>query len=336
MSGPTTPPPAQQTLLASGQPARFRLGPAGVPTLFNGNYSYRISVPQGATRLTIRLNSDTQAVDTDLYARYGADTGLADGSVVADFESVTTFANETIVIDSSSSTPLRPGDYYISIVLYTTGAQAVGSVTAIIERSTVAPPVSGAQTLRSGVPMQIQLPAVSSGTLFTGDNAFRIDVPANSAQLEIVLRTEPSSADVDLFARFAVEPAVVNGRIAADHASTSDAGNEQLTIQRLTVPALRTGTYFIALALYSTGVSPRSTLTATIIPETDKRETSIEKRTPFETVTGRLNPKVRPAVFVEPAQLIGGAPSGPGKQAPTAELRSKQDVLKKVRQQVAQ
>jgi hypothetical protein len=126
--------PSQPTVLLPGQPARFDLPAVDQPTLFNGNYSFAVDVPQGASRLQIHLSSEFPQVDTDLYVRYGEQPALADGDVLADHVSGSTLANETLLITSQSAPALRPGRYWISIATFTPGAQTGGTITATVSR----------------------------------------------------------------------------------------------------------------------------------------------------------------------------------------------------------
>ena len=59
--------------LTPGQPANFRLGPVDNPRLFRGDYSYRLEVPENASRVTFALNSTDPDVNVDLYVRFGED-----------------------------------------------------------------------------------------------------------------------------------------------------------------------------------------------------------------------------------------------------------------------
>jgi hypothetical protein len=127
--------PVQPTILSPGQPARFSLPSVDQPTLFNGNYSFAIDVPEGASRLQINLASEFPQVDTDLYVRYGDQPTLSDGDVIAEHVAGTDFANETLIINAQSSPALRPGRYWISIASFTVGAQTSGTITATVSRS---------------------------------------------------------------------------------------------------------------------------------------------------------------------------------------------------------
>ncbi len=130
-------PPRVGGQLTSGQAARFRLGPVGSRTLFNGDHSYRLQVPANASRVTLTLDSDDNSVDTDLYVRRGQDVSTT-GS--ADYRSTSGSGDEEIVIDRSSSPPLQAGTYYVSLRLYDTGVVAEGTLTATVELEQTPPP----------------------------------------------------------------------------------------------------------------------------------------------------------------------------------------------------
>ena len=129
------PPPSNRAggPLTPGQPANFRLGPVDNPTIFRGDYSYRLEVPENASRVTFVLNSADPDVDVDLFVRFGEDNVLRDRRVVSDYSSETTSGNERIVITRSSDPPLRAGTYYVSLALFDTGVVAEGTLTATIE-----------------------------------------------------------------------------------------------------------------------------------------------------------------------------------------------------------
>lgn len=256
--------PPAVTTLAPGVPARFDLPAVASPTVFTGDYSYKIDVPQGATQLIVRLNSESPSVDTDLYVRAGQDVVVTDTGVTADYSSNSRLANETIVIDASSTPPLKAGTYYISLGTYTTGVRATGTVSASVERPTGTAPISGARTLVSGTAVEFSYPAVTSPVLLQGDLGYRIEVPANAASLTIDLASNPTSVDLDLHARYGAEPNVVNTRINADYTSASDTGVERIVINNLSVPPLRAGTYFISASVWTTGIPIRGTIKATI------------------------------------------------------------------------
>ncbi|MEK7408077.1 MAG: PPC domain-containing protein [Acidobacteriota bacterium] len=312
------PAPTTTTVVTSGVPAKFSLPAVEAPTLFTGSYSFRITVPEGSANLKVQVASAVPAIDVDVYVRYESDVDLSpDGEVIADYGAEGETGNEMLAISAASSPPLRPGTYYIALALYTTGTASSGTVTATVERASIAPPVSATRALVSGVPAQFSLPDVGQPTFFSGQYGFRIVVPPASGKLEISLRTDTAGADVDLFARFGAEPELVNGRIVADYGSTSDTGNEYLTIGPLAVPPLRSGVYFIAMALYTPGLPAQGTITATVTPADRLSAPALLKSEPPEAPPGLpLEPKRGWAVAVPiPAALKEEAPAELFKQS---------------------
>ena len=136
---------ANGSMLTPGQPAPFRLGPVdNLPlvqrgyrfTLFRGDDSFRLEVPDNASRVTLTLSPDRP--DMELYVRFGQDNVVRDGRVVSDYDSWGWsggfFSNqEKVIITRSSDPPLRGGTYYVSIGLFDTRVVAEGTLTAIIE-----------------------------------------------------------------------------------------------------------------------------------------------------------------------------------------------------------
>ena len=99
-----TPPPTSGGTLTPGQPVSFRRGPVDTPTLFRGDFSFRLEVPEDASRVTFTLESD---VDVELAVRYGEDNAVEDRSLVTDHRSRNPAGNEEIVITPQSDPPLR-------------------------------------------------------------------------------------------------------------------------------------------------------------------------------------------------------------------------------------
>jgi uncharacterized protein (TIGR03437 family) len=124
-------------------------------------------------------------------------------------------------------------------------------------------PAAGTQ-LTSGQVVNWQLPAVSGGSLFNGSNGYRIVVPEGATRLDIVLKTNTAGVDTDLHVRLGADVAVANSRVVSDYSSTSDGGSESVSITAGSNPALRAGTYYIAIALYTTGTAVSGTLVATV------------------------------------------------------------------------
>jgi uncharacterized protein (TIGR03437 family) len=249
--------------LTSGQPANFTLPAVSTPTLMSRAGAFRIVVPDGATKLEVRLVTSPAAADTDLFVRFGGEPDLAGGQVVADYSSIGDTGVETITITAGSTPPLLPGTYYLTVGLYSTGMAASGTLTATVERAATTAP-SSATRLNSGAAADFSLPAVSVSTLFTGASAFRIDVPQGATRLEVRVNTTTANADLDLYVRFGAEPAVLDGRVTADFRATSESGSETIVITPASSPPLQAGSYFIGLVLFTTGLAARGTVTAAV------------------------------------------------------------------------
>ncbi len=259
-----TPPvaPSGPTLLRSGVPATFSLPAVDSPTLYTGDYGFRITVPEGATSLNVRLNTTTPNVDLDLYVRADADLDLADGQVLADFYSESDSGNESITITRTSSPQLKPGTYFIGLGVFAQGIVTSGIVTATVERAPGAAPSDGSQLVTIGQPARYSFPAVTSGTLFTGSSMYRLEA-VNINRLEIRINTDTPGADVDLFVRYGLPPTVESGRVVADFSSTGDTGDELVVLQPGAGSPLRTGVYYIAMAVFTKDTPVTGTLLVT-------------------------------------------------------------------------
>ena len=73
--------------LTPGRPVSFSRGPVDSPTLFTGDHSFRLEVPDNASRVTFTLESVDPDVDVDLYVRFGEDNAVQDRRVVTDYSS---------------------------------------------------------------------------------------------------------------------------------------------------------------------------------------------------------------------------------------------------------
>lgn len=284
--------PSAPVTLTSGVPAKLALPAVDNPILFSGNYSYKIQVPEGATRMTIRLTTATPNADVDLYARYGADVTLSDeGEVVADFYSETQTGNEVIVLSPATDPVLRAGTYYISTALFTLGVPVTGSITATVERAPAATPELGRE-LRFDEAVRFSLPAAEGPVLYGGQYVYRVNVDQPGG-LKFTLRTETPGVDVDLHVRFQQPPAIVNGRMAADFSATGDTGDEDLTV----LPNLignRLGTYYVALSVYTPGVPVTGTLRVTqLLPGLSGDEKRAGEAIAKESEGGPVKQKLR-------------------------------------------
>jgi hypothetical protein len=80
--------------------------------------------------------------------------------------------------------------------------------------------------------------------------------------MEISLRTETPGADVDLYVRYGSPPEVREGRVVADFSASGVTGDERLTITPGANSPLRSGTYWVAMVVFTPGVATTGTLEA--------------------------------------------------------------------------
>ena len=266
--------PKAATPLSPGQPATFSLGPVDNPTLFTGDNSFRLLVPDSATSVTVTLESVDPTVDVNLFVRFGEDNDVQNGRIVSDYSSKGSTGNEEIVITPQSDPPLRAGTYFVSVALLETGVVARATLTAEVERDDAPLPSTGGGTLTPGQPSAFRLGPVDNPIIFTGDKSFRLEVPTGASRVIFTLESVDPDVDVDLYVRFGVDNAVRNGRAVFDHGSRGPTGNERIGITRRSDPPLRAGTYFVSVLVYDTGVVAEGTLTAAV--ETDTTDCHLD------------------------------------------------------------
>ena len=266
-----TPPPTSDGTLTPSQPVSFQRGPVDNPTIFFGNHSFRLEVPEDASRVTFTLESDA---DVALVVRYGEDNAVEDGSLVTDHRSRNPAGNERILITPRSDPPLRSGTYFVSVAVWATGVVANCTLTAEVELDGEdQTPISGG-TLTPGQPADFRLGPVDSRTLFTGDHSFRLEAPENAARVTFTLESVDPDVDLALFVRYGEDNTVQDGRTVFDHGSRNPEGNERIGITRRSDPPLRAGTYFVSIAVFATGVVAEGTITATV--ETDAEDCHLD------------------------------------------------------------
>ena len=126
--------PKAATPLSPGKSTTFSVGPVDSSTLFTGDHSFQLLVPESATSVTFTLESVDPGIDMDLFVRYGEDNDVRDGSIVSDYSSEGFTGNEEIVITRQSDPPLRAGTYFVSVALFDTGVVAMATLTVTVER----------------------------------------------------------------------------------------------------------------------------------------------------------------------------------------------------------
>ena len=281
--------------LTSGQPVPFSRGPVDTPTLFSGDNSFRLEVPDNASRVTFTLESVDPDVDVDLYVRFGEDNDVQDRRVVTDYSSEGLTGNEEIVITRQSDPPLRAGTYFVSVGIFDTGVVANCTLTAEVELDGEAPPPTSDGTLTPSQPVSFQRGPVDNPTLFFGPNSFRLEVPEDATRVTFTLE---SDVDVELAVRYGEDNAVEDRSLVTDHRSRNPAGNEEIVITPQSDPPLRAGTYFVSVAVFATGVIANCTLTAEVeLDEEDQTPISGGTLTPGQPADFRLGPVDSPILF---------------------------------------
>lgn len=259
------PPPEGSREITPQSPVKFSLPARETATLFTGDYSFRVTVPEGTRGMQLRVTADAPSIDTDLYVRYEADVELADGAVVADYAAESDSGNELLTIGPDSAPPLRAGTYYVSLALFTRNTPASGTISVVFERDLAppAPPAGSGQSVELGQSVEFEFPAVEQPTLLHGDYSYRFTVPAAEGRLEVAMRAADPSIDVDLYLRAGADPVVENGSVVADYRAQGDTGDETLVVIS---PALRAGIYYAAFGVFTPNREARGTLTATFTP----------------------------------------------------------------------
>ena len=289
------PRPKAARQLTPGQPVSFRRGPVDAPTLFNGDNSFRLEVPENASRVTFTLESD---VDVALLVRYGEDNDVQDGRPVFDYAADEFFAGtEEIVITPPSDPPLRSGTYFVSVLVFDTGVVANCTLTVEVELDGEAPPpMPGGRPLTPGQPVSFRRGPVDAPTLFNGDNSFRLEVPDERPPR--VTFTLESDVDVSLLVRYGEANALQDGRVVTNYSSRNPTGNEEIVITPPSDPPLRSGTYFVSVGVFATGVVANCTLTAEVeLDEEDQTPISGGTLTPGQPADFRLGPVDSPMLF---------------------------------------
>ncbi len=266
-----TPPPTSGRTLTPGQPVTFQRGPVDNPKLFFGTNSFRLEVPEDASRVTFTLESD---VDVELAVRYGEDNAVEDRMLVTDHRDRNPAGNEEVVITPQSVPPLRAGTYFVSVAVYATGVVANCTLTAEVEREGEAQPTISGGTLTPGQPADFRLGPVDSPLLFNGPASFQLEVPEAASRITFTLESVDPDVDVDLFVRFGEDNTIQDGELVSDHFSLSFTGNERIGITRRSDPPLRAGTYFVSILVFDTGAVAEGTLTATV--ETDAEDCHLD------------------------------------------------------------
>lgn len=130
--------------------------------------------------------------------------------------------------------------------------------------------------LVSGQPRNGGIVAPPSNTGVLSHLQYSIDVPAGATNLKVELNGDQ---DVDLFVRFGDRVLNQGFRPVSDYVSAGKTGSEVITVASSSVPALRAGTYFIAIANFGPGEA-NFTVKATVIGGVGSHAPAIFNLTP--------------------------------------------------------
>ena len=150
--------------------------------------------------------------------------------------------------------------------------------------------------LLSGVPVDFSLPAVGGPTIFFGILGYRVNVSPGATRLKVRMITKTAGVDLDLHMRLGEDPILSRGRVVAHHSSTGPGANETITVTPESRPPLESGTYFVALVVWTAGVAVEGTLTSELdAPPVPVPEISIS--TPAFTFTAEQGMNPLPQTF---------------------------------------
>ena len=123
-------------LISGAPPREFSLPSVSNSTFFSGAhgpYGFRVEVPEGATKLSVRLRTQTARADVDLYVNRGSDPVLSNGRIISDYSSTNASGDESIVVTPQSSPSLQGGTHFIAFALFTTGVEVTATIDAVAE-----------------------------------------------------------------------------------------------------------------------------------------------------------------------------------------------------------
>ena len=145
--------------------------------------------------------------------------------------------------------------------------------------------------LMSGVPLEFSFRAFDSPVILNGPLSFTVDVPPGATELDVHLKTDMTSTNLDLYVNHGSDIVLSNGNVIADYDSTGPGGIESVVITPDSRPPLMEGTYFISLLIWTTGVPPSGTITATVeAPDVPVPEISISVPAFTFTAPEGMNP----------------------------------------------
>lgn len=245
---------AQTTrLLTSGSPASFAYPRVTSPTLFSGDFGFRIDVPASATRLEVRLDVPASA-QFAIGLRFGSDFPV--GRFDADNGGI---GNQNpVVVTTASNPPLREGTYYIGIVIIS--GTVSGTITATV--SSGAPVIAAAASLDFGSVVVGQSKDLSLSVRNTGTAVLTVSTISSSrTQFAVISPARPfnvsTSAEQAVAIRF--QPTATGSLTATLTIASNDPVRPSTTVslsgQGVTGAAIALSTTSLAFSA-QTGTNP--------------------------------------------------------------------------------
>ncbi len=199
---------AQNRLLSSGAAVTFSYPAISSPTLFAGNNGFRIVVPEGASRLEVRVQVPS-SVQLAIGLRFGSDFpgtrfDVDHGGIVGE---------NPVVVTTTSGPPLRTGTYYIGLAVLFSPGTISGSITATVSTAPASAPAIGTSgsldfgSVAVGQSSEMTLTIRNTGTAALTVNTLSISTAqfrvvstvtpftvAAAGSQNVTLRFQPSSA----------------------------------------------------------------------------------------------------------------------------------------------
>jgi len=210
---------------------------------------FRISVPSGATSLSVALSSQASL---RLYVRFRRPVTITAGRADAEY-STDSGLSVGGSITSTSFPELQSGTYYLAIascnafpVLYGVAAGYLGAGSPV------------ATGLSSGASATGSIPAGP----FLNSRQFAIQVPSSATNVTVTVQ---GSADVDLYMSYGRRVSLNNqGLPEADAWAETASSSETISLTRFTQPDLQPGVYYIAVYNYDDKAPAGFSVTATV------------------------------------------------------------------------
>jgi len=151
--------------------------------------------------------------------------------------------------------------------------------------------------LQSGQPERFSFGARDVQTIYLGANSFLIEIPEDAVRVTLTLASDNPAVDVDLYARFGQDNALVDGRIVSDFVAESDDGNEQIVIDASSNPPLQPGALFASILVFTENAAASGTITAEVELTPPPPLPTQRDLTPGQTETFELPPVPGPRLF---------------------------------------